>query len=238
MSIKELTTLGIDCDDTLWPLTGYYLEIKRSLARYIGQSSHIQCEEHAFNLLGQHMRQRIALQGVGYIMLEKSAIYALIEVKGSIDKQDIDFIKTECHKIPKLTLKPYDGVIKTLENLAKNYRLLALTKGHPGEQRPKFKNSGLEHFFDGLEIMYDKDIEHYEEVLSKNNIDKNTFCMIGNSLKSDILPVVELGAEAIHIPCRGHSWDYEMAHEDDIKGKTFHKIEKFSDLPKFLKTIR
>lgn len=231
---NKITTLGIDCDDTLWPLDIYYKEIKLSIAAYINQFNSFECKDHANNLLERHMAERIAFQGVGYIMLEKAAIYTLIEIKGSIDKQDIEFIKTECHKIADFKLPPYVGVKETLRILKKDYRLFAFTKGHPGEQKPKFKRSGLADFFHGLEIMYDKDVEHYQDALKKYQIPKNEFCMIGNSLKSDILPVIELGAKAIHIPCSDYSWIYETANEDDIKGKEFHTLKKFSDLPDLL----
>lgn len=234
---KNKLTLGIDCDDTLWQLDCYYDDVKKIIADYITSFTNTHSTKGAIDLLEYHSSERIKYQGFGYIMLEHAAICTLAEVKGTINKQDIDFIKNECHKIADLDLTPYDGVVETLEILSKEYHLIAMTKGHPGEQLPKIEKSGLSHFFDDIEIMYDKSSLFYQSVLKKYRIDLNRFYMIENSLNSDILPVVNIGGKAIHIPCPHFNWVHDTANENDAKEKEFISLDKFSDLPNYLKNL-
>ena len=228
--------LGIDCDDTLWQLDCHYKIVKNNIAKYI--APHLGSIDDSLTLFDRHMCDRIGHQGVGYIMMEHAAIYAMIEAKGSASKDDIEFFKTETHQIANLNLTPYDGVTETLEHLSKNYRLLAFTKGHPSEQRTKFQNSGLSHFFDNIEVMHYKNSNDYQYVIKKYAINLQQFYMVGNSLKSDILPVLEIGGQAIHIPCPHYDWAYDIPHDDEVRGKNFTTLERFSDLPDFLKNVR
>ncbi len=236
MDGQKQITLGIDCDDTLWQLDHHYRKVKYEIIDYIDQLDHNQKQdkETLYHQLESHMGNRIKHQGVGYIMIERAAIDVIVELKGFVTKTDLEFLHAKIHTLANLDLPPYDGVPETLNLLKDKYRLLALTKGHPGEQRPKFMKSPLAQFFDGLEIMYDKDVTHYRDVIKKYHINLDHFVMIGNSLKSDILPVIELGGQAIHIPCPHFDWIHETVTEEDQESKKYTTLEKFSDLPEYL----
>ena len=127
------------------------------------------------------------------------------------------------------------GVVESLEALHKNYRLLLISKGDLVEQGRKLEKSGLKSYFDAIEIVSHKDKTVYEELLKRNRVDRNEFVMVGNSLKSDILPALEAGAYAVYIPY-DITWVHEMADEPDDNGRYF-KVDKFADLPELLKII-
>ncbi|MEM6865995.1 MAG: HAD hydrolase-like protein, partial [Bacteroidota bacterium] len=108
-----------------------------------------------------------------------------------------------------------DGVIEVLEKLKNTYRLIVLTKGDLLDQERKLEKSGLSQYFHHVEVLSDKKESNYKNLLDHLDIDINQFLMIGNSLKSDILPILNLGAQAVHIPFHT-TWAHEIVSEENI----------------------
>ncbi len=131
---------------------------------------------------------------------------------------------------------PYDGVEETLQLLKEHFNLILLTKGHNTEQENKIHRSGLERYFDSYEVMYEKNEDAYRNILKKYNISAADFVMIGNSDKSDILPVINIGGQAIHIPS-DYVWDHEVASEDAKQGKDYPVIGTFREIPATLQKM-
>jgi putative hydrolase of the HAD superfamily len=120
-------------------------------------------------------------------------------------------------------------VLKSLKN---NYRLVVATKGDLLDQERKLKNSGLEHYFHHIEIMSDKRESDYLKLIKHLDIQPAEFLMIGNSLKSDIMPVLAIGAHAVHIPYHT-TWAHEHA-EHHVEHANFRKVNHIMEILPFL----
>ena len=126
-----------------------------------------------------------------------------------------------------------DGVVEVLENLFSKYRLIVATKGDLLDQERKLKKSGLMKYFHHIEVMSDKKVEDYEKLIKHLDIEPNQFLMVGNSLKSDILPVLKLGGNSVHVPYHT-TWVHEMVDKKELENVRFHKIENIRELLEFV----
>ena len=122
-----------------------------------------------------------------------------------------------------------DGVNEVLEKLKKKYTLIVATKGDLLDQERKLKNSNLLHYFHHIEIMSDKQESNYKDLLKHLDIEPHQFLMVGNSLKSDIIPVLNLGGYGVYIPFH-ITWQHEHADENEISNQRFVKGNTFHDL--------
>ncbi len=125
-----------------------------------------------------------------------------------------------------------EGVEAVLETLSKRYRLLLITKGDVVEQEAKIARSGLAPYFDAIHILAEKDVDAYAKVLRSAGVEARSFVMVGNSVRSDIAPVLALGARAVHIPYR-ITWAHETAHEAHAATE-FDVLAAIVDLPAYL----
>ena len=124
-----------------------------------------------------------------------------------------------------------DGVPEVLEQVGRRYRLMLITKGDLIHQTRKVTTSGLEHHFEHVEIVLEKDPATYDRVLRDRGIDPATFLMVGNSVKSDVLPVLDIGGSAVHVPYP-LLWDLERVehvHDHDVI-----ELPTLGDLPGWL----
>ena len=125
-----------------------------------------------------------------------------------------------------------DGVEETLSQLHGKYKLIVATKGDLKDQQSKLHRSGLGHYFHHIEVMSDKQEINYTHLLNRLEIQPNEFFMIGNSLKSDVLPVLGIGGYAVHIPF--HTlWAHEKI-EHKVVHKNFRTMDKISDVLEIL----
>ena len=230
MSIK---TVGLDADDTLWHNEKLFREAEQCFVQLLGRCADKKIIE---SILFSTISRNLSLYGYGF----KSFTLSMVETASNIYKDVIP--SSEMRAIVSLGQsmmdKPVnliDGVVGVLDALHKNYRLLLISKGDLVEQRRKLEKSGLKSYFDAIEIVNHKDKTVYEELLKRNRVDANEFAMVGNSLKSDVLPALEAGAYAVHIPY-DITWVHEMADEPDDNGRYF-KADKLADLPGLLKII-
>ena len=121
-----------------------------------------------------------------------------------------------------------DGVEETLQALSGKYKLVVATKGDLLDQRRKLHNSGLGHYFHHIEVMSDKKEKDYEDLLKRLEIKAEEFFMIGNSLKSDVLPVLNIGGHAVHIPFHT-TWEHEKINHK-VEHPNFKALEKITDV--------
>ena len=166
----------------------------------------------------------------------KAYILSMIETLTRITKNDasLDLVNKVIELGKDLSKKPVeliDGVEEVLKALYNKYILILATKGDLLDQERKLKKSGLGKYFRHVEIMTEKKKENYENLIKKINCDPKNFLMVGNSPKSDILPVLELGGNAIHIPFKT-TW----AHEEisDKENVDFMKLKNISHILEFL----
>ena len=136
------------------------------------------------------------------------------------------------HELLQKPVELLDGVTETLEHLKGNYRLVVATKGDLLDQERKLKKSGLQEYFHHIEIMSDKKESDYQKLLKHLDCKPENFLMLGNSIKSDILPVLEIGGSAAHIPYHV-TWVHEQ-HDLNIEHSNFMELEKLNDILDYL----
>ena len=124
------------------------------------------------------------------------------------------------------------GVEETLQQLSPKYKLVVATKGDLLDQQRKLQRSGLTGYFDHIEIMADKTEKEYGQLMNALGVWPEHFLMVGNSMKSDILPVLSLGGYAVHIPFEV-MWQHEVT-DDDFCHPQLKKVSRFTELPRLL----
>ena len=131
----------------------------------------------------------------------------------------------------------FEGVGETLAKLSGENTLMLITKGDLLHQQAKVDRSGLKPFFQYVEVVSEKSQETYTTIISKRSIHPSRFLMVGNSMRSDVLPVLRLGGWAVHIPAL-LSWSHEDVKTSDALGDRFFELESFAQLPALLEDLR
>ena len=227
MSIR---VIGFDADDTLWINENYFREGER---KFCALMLPWHSEEKTMTILYNNEMDTLDIYGFGI----KGFMLSMIETASQIAKEELTTdIVNEIISIGKSMLrKPvelFKNVASTLEVLKQKYRLVLVTKGDLLDQERKLKKSGLENYFHHIEVMSDKQESDYQQLIQHLDINAEEFLMIGNSVKSDVLPVLNLGGSAVHIPFHT-TWLHEKA--DPIKHEKLRSLQSITDLPDLLK---
>jgi len=223
----KIKIVGFDADDTLWVNETYYRQTEDLFYELL--TGFIDPESCGKKLLELEIKN-IELYGFGAKSFVLSMIETAIEVSqgkvpAEIIQRIIDLGKEQILK-PVILL---DDVQQTLEELKHDYRLIVATKGDLLDQERKLNLSGLAAYFHHIEIMSDKKEKNYLDLLQHLDIKPQEFLMIGNSLKSDILPVLTIGGYAVHIPYHT-TWIHELVEDENIDNPKFKTIEKVKDI--------
>jgi putative hydrolase of the HAD superfamily len=226
----NLKVIAFDADDTLWVNEPYFR----------------QTEEQFYNLLGefssQHGLERellkieidnLPLYGYGI----KGFILSMIETALKLTNNTINAIVIGRiielgRQMLNQPIELLDGVEDVLQTLKEKYRLVVATKGDLLDQERKLKKSGLSHYFHHIEIMSEKDDANYLKLIKHLDIKPGELMMVGNSLKSDILPVLNIGGYAVHVPYH-ITWAHEHI-EHNIDNENFKSVEGIKDILEFL----
>jgi putative hydrolase of the HAD superfamily len=123
-----------------------------------------------------------------------------------------------------------DGVAETLAAVGRTHRLVLITKGDLVHQYRKVRTSGIEHHFEHIQVVLEKDVDTYRHVLSEWGVDPARFLMVGNSVKSDILPILEIGGQGVHVPYHV-TWAHEIVLDHD---GVFAELASIRELPVWL----
>ena len=225
--------IGFDADDTLWHNESIFTMTQEKFREMLSLHS----QEVVDQTLSSTQIKNLKIFGYGIkgfilSMIETSIEITDGEIQGNEIQQILDFGR-EMLAAP-IELLPY--VQEVVEELSKKYRLLLITKGDLIDQETKIARSGLADYFAGVEIVSDKNSETYEKILSSHDIAASRFIMIGNSMRSDIVPVVQIGGHAVHIPyCT--TWDHEQKHPY-IDPKNFKQLKHIGLLPELIEEMR
>lgn len=230
--MENIKTIAFDADDTLWvnePIfTNTRLKFEEILSSYISFDESLEKELYAVE------SRNLKLFGYGIKGFTLSMIESALELTDyRINGKDIERViqlGKEMLEHPVEVLPHVDEVLDILEN---HYRLMIITKGDLWDQESKIARSGLIRYFDMVEIVSEKDAKTYSQVLKRNKIQIGEFLMVGNSLKSDILPIVELGAQAVHIPFYD-TWAHEVINKSEIKDVPYKEMSSITELLDFL----
>jgi len=200
--------IGFDADDTLWHNENIFERVHERYYELLARHHDAATVKDA--LYATEMRN-LELYGYGIKGFMLSSIETAIELT------DGKFSPAEVHELLALgremlnhPVELLDGAREILERLAPEYRLALITKGDLRDQERKLAKSGIGGLFNAVEIVSEKDARAYEAVFRRHGIEPAAFLMVGNSVRSDILPVLELGGAGVHIPYR-ITWDHEHA---------------------------
>ncbi|MBU1101736.1 MAG: HAD family hydrolase [Bacteroidetes bacterium] len=210
--MKNIKIIGFDADDTLWVNEPFYQETEKKYQQLLSEYG---SEEAIGKELFSTEMNNIELYGFG----AKSFLLSMIETALKVSKQQIsqctiDKIINLGKELINSPMEVFENVEKVLSRLSKNYVLIVATKGDLLDQERKLRVSGLGKYFHHIEIMSDKQSENYAKLLAHLDVTPEEFLMIGNSVKSDILPVLELGGNVIHVPFHT-TWAHEVVDKND-----------------------
>jgi len=226
-----IKTIAFDADDTLWHTERIFISTKERYAALLA-------DYHDYNYIERHLdvteTKNIQHFGYGIKGFTLSMIETACELtEGRITGDKIKEIINLAKEMLAAPIEVLEGVRETIEELSKDYRLMVITKGDLLDQETKLARSGLGDFFDGFEIVPRKDAKIYKYVMRRHNLSAEEFLMVGNSLKSDILPVLEAGAQAVFVPYETE-WFHERVTDEELIGKNFGRVETMRELPAWL----
>lgn len=226
MSLQEVKVIAFDADDTLWHNEVYFRAAEDRFFEWLKPYSTV---EDTQSLLLETEIENLTVYGYGI----KGFVLSMLETARKIAGDDLPLslvyriLDMGRHQLQEPVVL-MDGIEEVLKYLYQKYLLVVITKGDLLDQERKLEKSGLSHFFHHIEIVSEKKTENYQKVLRHLDIKPEDFVMIGNSLKSDILPVLEAGSYAIHIP---YATTWVLEHIDTvITHDRFYDIQNVSEL--------
>ena len=230
-NLEEIKVIGFDADDTLWVNETYFREAEHAICNLL---SHYETPNKIDQEIFKMEMKNLAIYGYGV----KAFILSMVEVALELSNHNVsNKVISEILDIGKAMLnKPVElllGVETTLKTLSKKYKLIVITKGDLLDQERKLERSGLSKYFHHIEIVSDKKPNNYSTVLKHLEIEPESFLMVGNSLKSDILPLINIGAQAVHIPFHT-TWAHETVSPAETEDKEFTTLKSISELPAIL----
>ena len=223
--------LGIDADDTLWENEAWFYKIQDRFFEMMSSWSDTQDTNAA---LLENERASIPQYGYGVTSFVRAMILTAIQISNNeIETKQISQIVSWGDELIEAPVDLLPGVEETLSELSNNHHLLLITKGDVLHQRAKVENSGLSDFFWNIEVVGEKDSAVYEMLLNRYGISPEMFVMIGNSVSSDILPVLNIGAKAIHVP-HHTTWELEVPDPKELEKVDFPIAQSISEVPGIL----
>ncbi|WP_445681450.1 HAD family hydrolase [Radicibacter daui] len=231
--MRTLTTIGFDADDTLWHTERVFRLTEERFAEIL--SPHVDTSNLTERLL-ETERRTIKFYGFGWKGFVLSMIETAIEVtEGKVPTSVVRDLLELGREMPSFPVETLPGVRETLEALADDYRLVLITKGDLLDQEQKLARSGLGDLFDAVEIVSDKKRDTYERAFARHGDGAERSMMVGNSLKSDVIPALEAGSWGVHIP---HPLTWALEIVDPPQGAPrFHSLEEIVHLHGLLEGI-
>lgn len=228
---KDIRLVAFDADDTLWDNQSLF---DKAVEDYCALMSPYGTRDEMYSALYKTECGNMDSLGYGTKAFIISLVENAIKVSdGTIPEDQIIRAINIGRRILNNPAVPLPGVAETLETLQDSgkYRMVIFTKGDPLEQEAKIERSGLGKYFDDAETVSGKTILEYKKLCSHNGVTKDQFVMVGNSFKSDIAPVLEMGGNAVLIPF-GTIWEHERVEEYDHP--KLIRLDQFSDLRNIL----
>ena len=222
----NLKVIAFDADDTLFVNEPYFEETEQKFCALMSDYlSHQGLSQELFRT----EINNLDLYGYGIKGYTLSMIEAAMKISNNtISIETIEKIIVLGKELLQKPIELLDGVEDTLKALHGKYKLVVATKGDLKDQRRKLHDSGLGKYFHHIEVMSDKQEKDYTDLLNRLEVQSDAFFMIGNSLKSDVLPVLGIGGHAVHIPYHT-TWEHEkISHK--VEHPNFKTLEKISDV--------
>ena len=227
---STIKVIGFDADDTLWVNETYFRAAEEQFASLLeSYETKNTIDQELFKM----EMKNLELYGYGIKGFVLSMVESALELSnGKVSPETISEILTIGKKMIAHPVELLDGVEDLLKDLVEDYRLIVLTKGDLLDQERKLEKSGLSKYFHHVEVLSDKKEENYQNLLSHLEIKTDEFLMIGNSLKSDVLPIVNIGAQAVHVPFHT-TWAHEEVKPEE-QTNNYLTLSNIQELKKYL----
>ncbi len=232
--MARFDVIAFDADDTLWHTERLYVAAQEQYRRLL--STYVSPERVEAQLYEVEIRN-LKHFGYGIKAFALSMIETAVELtEGRINGHDVQAIVNIARGMLTADVEVLEHVSDTLDALKAHYPLMVITKGDLRDQESKITRSGLAARFGHVEIVSDKSPTGYSAVMARHGIQPGRFLMVGNSLRSDIWPVLEVGGEAVYVP-HALTWAHEAADPPPVEHPGFHQIEHIGELPALLERL-
>jgi len=226
--LENVRVIGFDADDTLWVNEPYFREVEEHLAKILE-------DYEVGDRVGQELfkteMRNLSMYGYGVKGFTLSMIECALDVSNhTLPQMVISEIISMGKAMLERPIELLPNVIEVISALKQNYRLIVVTKGDLLDQERKLQRSQIAHHFHHVEIVHEKEEANYEKLLRQQEIDPKEFLMVGNSLKSDVLPVIGIGAQAVHVPYHT-TWQHEEAEHPVHQGSSYLTLSSIAELP-------
>lgn len=222
----NLKVIAFDADDTLFVNEPYFQETEQKFCALM--SDYLSNQGLSQELFKTEIAN-LDLYGYGIKGYILSMIEAAMKISNNtISLEIIEKIIIYGKELLQKPIELLDGVEETLKALKGKYKLIVATKGDLKDQQSKLHRSGLGHYFHHIEVMADKQEVNYQKLLTRLEVQPSEFFMIGNSLKSDVLPVLAIGGYAVHIPFHT-TWEHEKINHK-VEHPNFYTFDKITDV--------
>jgi putative hydrolase of the HAD superfamily len=227
--------IALDADDTLWDNESFYIHAKED---FVGLLEIYEPDpERVKARLEEIEENNVAIYGYGIKSFLLSMIEAALDISdGLISNEDLEVIIGLGRQMLSSLVQVFPHTEETLAALAQKWDLMLITKGDVFEQNQKIERTGLAKYFRMVEIVGQKTPAVYQALLQRHTIDPRRFLMVGNSLRSDIQPVLALGGQAVYIPYI-NTWAHEHRVDGELSKDGYYELESLAELPELLERI-
>jgi putative hydrolase of the HAD superfamily len=223
--------IAFDADDTLWQNESLYRQGRERFGKLMEKykiAGDIDEVVHEIEI------QNIEYFGYGVVSFVMSLIESAFDLtNGQVSVADIRDLIDLSKEMISAEVQLLEHAGETVRKLSIEYPLMLITKGDLLHQQIKVEKSGLRDYFDTIEIVSDKEASTYSAILQRYEVSPSKFLMVGNSLRSDILPVIELGAWAVYVP-NELTWTYENINLPDNPSSRYYQVDHLGMLPDLL----
>lgn len=223
--------IAFDADDTLWHNE---IVFQSTHKRFVGLLEKYHEPEWILERLFETEIHNLKHFGYGIKGFTLSMIETAVELtEGRISGEEIQEIVDMGRDMLAHPVELLEGVKEVVEFVAEKQPIMLLTKGDLLDQETKLARSGLGDLFSTIEVVSEKNVDTYTSIIKQQEVHPDKFLMVGNSMKSDIIPVLEVGAEAVYIPYKT-TWAHEKVAEEKVRKLTFTHLDSIVDLPQWL----
>jgi len=228
---KNIKVIGFDADDTLWINETYFRDAEREFSKLLNR---FETENKIDQELFKMEIKNLPVYGYGVKGFVLSMVELALELSNNtVSNKTLGKILELGKEMISKPVELLQGVEDVLKTLSKNYKLIVATKGDLLDQERKLEKSGLLDYFHHIEVLSDKKEANYIKLLNHLEIKPEAFLMIGNSLKSDVLPLIAIGAKAIHIPFHT-TWAHEQVIVNENETKSYNTLLSLSEVTTIL----
>jgi putative hydrolase of the HAD superfamily len=226
--------IAFDADDTLWHSESLYAAAQEEYRRLLAPYAKV---EMINRVLHQTEMQNLSVYGYGVKGFALSMIEAALELsQHQITGSEVQRVLDLAKQMLRTDVELIEGVANVIAQLAQSYPLLLITKGDLAHQEAKIEQSRLKPYFRSIEIVTDKTPQSYAALLARHHLEPSRFLMIGNSLRSDILPVLDIGGQAVHVPY-AITWAHEHVDVPPEQQGRYHELEHIGQLPALVEQL-